>query len=246
MAVDEAASHPLPEGWTRKSPGNHTASPDAQSPPPPQGPSPRPVPIVPDRLEGFHKSNGLATAGFVCSLVGSVFGFIPILGLLGWPLVVVGLVLSAVGLGRSAARGRHGYAVAGLVLALVGVLPLVVNTVLTVQTAPFSSTASSTDSPLGPGVTSEATGNASAGLGWQDQVFLNTLRGYNIQFADETRATTVARWNCDYLDGGATLQQVLANIQGAGWGYNDAGAILGASVGAYCPRYLPAVQAASR
>jgi Na+/H+-dicarboxylate symporter len=67
-------------------------------------------------------SNGMGTAGFVCGLVGLVFSFIPIIGLIAWPLVIIGLVLSAIGMSH-ANKGRatnKGLATAGLVVSVIG------------------------------------------------------------------------------------------------------------------------------
>ena len=44
--------------------------------------------------------NGLGTAGLVAGLVGLVFSPIPFVGVVAWPLVVLGLILSAVGVAR--------------------------------------------------------------------------------------------------------------------------------------------------
>ncbi|MCC6320574.1 MAG: hypothetical protein IT438_03960 [Phycisphaerales bacterium] len=57
--------------------------------------------------------NGLAVAGFVCSLVGIFIGIISLLG----------LVFSAIALGRP---GRRGLATAGLVLGIIGVVGWVI------------------------------------------------------------------------------------------------------------------------
>jgi hypothetical protein len=68
--------------------------------------------------------NGLGTAGFVLGLVGLLFSFIPLIGIIAWPLVLLGLVFSGVGLARARA-GRatnQGLAVAGLVCSAVGLL----------------------------------------------------------------------------------------------------------------------------
>lgn len=68
--------------------------------------------------------NGLGTAGFVLGLVGLVFSVVPIVGVIAWPLVVLGLVLSGIGLARARA-GRatnKGIAVAGLVCSALGLV----------------------------------------------------------------------------------------------------------------------------
>lgn len=69
-------------------------------------------------------SNGLGTAGFVVGLIGLVFSFIPLIGVIAWPLVILGTIFSAVGIGN-ASKGRatnKGMAIAGLVVSLVGLV----------------------------------------------------------------------------------------------------------------------------
>jgi hypothetical protein len=69
-------------------------------------------------------SNGLGTAGFVVGIIGLVFSFIPIIGVVAWPLVILGVIFSAVGIGR-ASKGRatnKGLAIAGLVVSIVGLV----------------------------------------------------------------------------------------------------------------------------
>ena len=66
--------------------------------------------------------NGLGTAGFVLGLLGLVFSFIPVVGVVAWPLVVVGLGLGLFGLVR-VVRGQadnKGVAIAGVVLSAIG------------------------------------------------------------------------------------------------------------------------------
>lgn len=66
--------------------------------------------------------NGVGTAGFVCGLLGIIFAWIPIIGVIAWPLVIVGLILSWVGL-NNAKKGRadnKGLAIAGIVCSAIG------------------------------------------------------------------------------------------------------------------------------
>jgi hypothetical protein len=68
--------------------------------------------------------NGLGVAGFVLGIVGLVFSFIPIVGIIAWPMVILGVVLSGVGLSK-AKRGEAnnlGLAVAGLVTSAIGLI----------------------------------------------------------------------------------------------------------------------------
>jgi hypothetical protein len=68
--------------------------------------------------------NGLGTAGFVLGLVGLVFSPIPFVGVVAWPLVVLGLVLSAVGVARVRAgkATNKGLSIAGVVVSVLGLV----------------------------------------------------------------------------------------------------------------------------
>jgi hypothetical protein len=68
--------------------------------------------------------NGLGTAGFVLGLLGLLFSFIPLIGIIAWPLVLLGLVFAGAGVAR-ARQGRatnKGLAIAGLVCSAVGLV----------------------------------------------------------------------------------------------------------------------------
>lgn len=68
--------------------------------------------------------NGLGTAGFVLGLVGLLFSFIPLIGIIAWPLVLLGVVLSGIGLSR-ARSGRAtntGLTIAGIACSVLGLL----------------------------------------------------------------------------------------------------------------------------
>lgn len=70
------------------------------------------------------RQNGLGTAGFVLGLVGLLFSFIPVIGIIAWPLVIIGLVLSIVGFlrTRSGRADNKGLAIAGIALSVVGLV----------------------------------------------------------------------------------------------------------------------------
>ena len=74
--------------------------------------------------QGQPPRNGLGTAGFVLGLVGLVFSFVPIIGIVAWPLVIVGLVLSIIGIARASSgkATNKGLAIAGAVLSVVGLV----------------------------------------------------------------------------------------------------------------------------
>jgi hypothetical protein len=73
-------------------------------------------------------SNGLGTAGFVVGLIGLLISFIPLIGVVAWPLVVLGIVFSAVGISK-AVKGRatnKGLSIAGLVVSVIGLVVCIV------------------------------------------------------------------------------------------------------------------------
>jgi hypothetical protein len=74
------------------------------------------------RPQGQAPSNGLGTTGFVLGLVGLVLSPIPFIGLVAWPLVVLGIVFSAIGFARtrSGKATNTGLSVTGLVLSILG------------------------------------------------------------------------------------------------------------------------------
>ncbi|WP_020667431.1 DUF4190 domain-containing protein [Amycolatopsis nigrescens] len=119
-------------------------------PPAPHAPQAPPTPPAP--------RNGLGTAGFVLGLVGLVFSPIPIIGVIAWPLVVLGLVFSAVGLslvGKGKATNK-GLSIAGIIVSVLGlvvsiVVAVLVNKAVTEVTDEVNRTAS---------VTYEVTGDA--------------------------------------------------------------------------------------
>jgi hypothetical protein len=85
--------------------------------------------------------NGFGTAGFVLGLLGLLFSFIPLIGIIAWPLVLLGLVFAGLGLAR-ARKGRatnKGLAIAGLVCSGVGLL------VCIMYAAAFSAAVSNAD-----------------------------------------------------------------------------------------------------
>ena len=82
----------------------------------PQSPAPSVPPV--------QYRNGFGTTGFVLGLLAAVFAWIPFVGVIGWPLAILGLVFSALGLYR-VMKGRannKGLTIAGLVLSLLGLV----------------------------------------------------------------------------------------------------------------------------
>ncbi|MEJ2856117.1 MULTISPECIES: MmpS family transport accessory protein [unclassified Saccharothrix] len=66
--------------------------------------------------------NGLGTAGFVLGVVGLVLSPVPFIGVVAWPLVVLGLIFSAVGIAR-VSKGKatnKGLSIAGVVASVLG------------------------------------------------------------------------------------------------------------------------------
>jgi heme/copper-type cytochrome/quinol oxidase subunit 2 len=73
-------------------------------------------------------SNGLGTSGFVLGLIGLIFSFIPVIGMVAWPLVILGIIFSAIGFNK-ANKGRatnKGLAITGLVVSIIGLVICIV------------------------------------------------------------------------------------------------------------------------
>ena len=78
----------------------------------------------PPQVPATKASNGLGTAGFVVGLIGLVLSFIPLIGVVAWPLVILGIIFSAIGISK-AAKGRatnKGLAITGLVVSIAGLV----------------------------------------------------------------------------------------------------------------------------
>src|SRR3954471_490197 len=74
--------------------------------------------------QGQPPRNGLGTAGFILGLIGFLFRFIPVIGIVAWPLVVIGLVLSVIGIARASSgkANNRGLAITGAVLSVIGLV----------------------------------------------------------------------------------------------------------------------------
>lgn len=75
---------------------------------------PQPYPV--------QQSNGMGITALVLGIVGLVFSFVPIIGVIAWPLVILGVIFGAVGINKAGrAPGMpKGTAIAGLTCSLVG------------------------------------------------------------------------------------------------------------------------------
>ena len=61
-----------------------------------------------------NQSNGMATAALVLGIVGFVFNFIPLFGILVWVMAILGIIFGGVGISRSKERNTgKGAAIAG-------------------------------------------------------------------------------------------------------------------------------------
>ncbi len=67
-------------------------------------------------------TNGMAVASLVCGIVGLVFSFIPIIGIIAWPLVILGVIFGGVSISKAneTPGAPKGMAIAGLTCSLIG------------------------------------------------------------------------------------------------------------------------------
>jgi len=79
-------------------------------------PQPQGYPVQPN--------NGMGVASMVLGIVGLVFSFLPFIGVIAWPLVILGVIFGAVGINKAGqVPGMpKGTAIAGLTCSLVGLV----------------------------------------------------------------------------------------------------------------------------
>lgn len=126
--------------------------------------------------------NGFGVTALVLGILGLLFSFIPFIGVIAWPLVLLGLLFGVLGVVR-ASRGRadnRGVAIAGTVLSAIGLvicvlyasvfaaavsgLPTTVPTAAPAVSAPESDAAASAPATTGGDViTYEVSGSGTAG-----------------------------------------------------------------------------------
>jgi hypothetical protein len=82
------------------------------------------MPAAPPEQQAAQPRNGLGTAGFVLGLIGLLLSFLPIVGVVAWPLVILGLIFSLIGYsrGRSGRATNKGLALAGAILSVIGLV----------------------------------------------------------------------------------------------------------------------------
>lgn len=104
----------------------------AQYPPPA-------APVPPSSAEppAEHK-NGFGVTALVLGIVGAVFAFIPIIGVVAWPLVILGLIFGILGIWRShtGKANNKGMAIAGTACSAVGLVICFIWLLAVAATAP--------------------------------------------------------------------------------------------------------------
>lgn len=169
-----------------------------------------PMPPEPAAPAPAQRRNGFGTAGFVLGLVGLIFAFIPVIGVVAWPLTILGLIFALIGTVR-ATRGKadnKGIAISGLVLSAVGLI------ICIVWAAAFShavnTVVNNAPTPVGPASIQDS-GAAAAPVappaGTKHAVVLEvtTAAKSNVQWSS---GFTVNKQ--DVVDGGKTWTQTIA------------------------------------
>lgn len=99
--------------------------------------------------------NGFGVTALVLGMLGLLFSFIPIIGMIAWPLVLLGLLFGVLGVVR-ASRGRadnRGVAIAGTVLSAVGLVICIVYASVVAAAVSGLPTTPPTAAPAAPAVT---------------------------------------------------------------------------------------------
>lgn len=115
---------------------------------------------MPENFVRPVEKNGFGTTALVLGIVGVVFSFIPIVGMVAWPMVILGLIFGILGIrrvGKGVATNK-GAAIAGTVLSAIGLV------ICVVWAAAFGSAAESLPAaPTSPSFTSLPTAQTGAG-----------------------------------------------------------------------------------
>ena len=81
-----------------------------------------PVPVQPEK-----PMNGIGLAGMIFGIFSYIFCWVPVFGLI---LSLVGVILSGVGMGRRERCRLNGFAIAGLVLSILGLVVALIMTII--------------------------------------------------------------------------------------------------------------------
>jgi hypothetical protein len=119
-----------------------------------------PPPSADLQSQGQPPRNGLGTAGFVLGLVGLLLSFIPFIGVVAWPLVIVGLVLSVVGIVRASSgkATNRGLAIAGAILSVIGLVVCIAYAMFAAAVVTTVHNDQNTTASIGYDVTGDAKG----------------------------------------------------------------------------------------
>jgi len=76
--------------------------------------------------------NGLGVTGFVLGVIGLVLSFIPLIGVVAWPLVILGIIFSSVGISKAVRKNASGkgLSIAGVVVSIIGLVVCILWTVV--------------------------------------------------------------------------------------------------------------------
>jgi hypothetical protein len=167
---------------------------------------------VPPVSAPVQYKNGLGTAGFVLGLVGLIFAFIPLIGVVAWPLVILGLIFGIVGTLR-ASRGQasnKGLAITAVVLSALGLV------ICIIWTAAFGKAVSDTANGLPAAAAPAAVADAGAAPANAAPTAAASAK-HTIVLEVTTAAKSNVQWNSGFtansqevLEKGKTWRQTLS------------------------------------
>lgn len=154
--------------------------------------------------------NGLGTAGFVLGLIGLIFAFIPLIGVVAWPLTILGLIFGALGTARarSGKATNKGLAITGLVLSVIGLVICIIWTAVFGKAV--SDSVHNTPAPAAPANVQDSgaapASNAAPAAGKHTIVLeVTTATKSNVQYNSGLSVNSQ-----DVIDGGKTWTQTLS------------------------------------
>lgn len=168
------------------------------------------MPPAPAAPASAQRKNGLGTAGFVLGLVGVIFAFIPLIGVVAWPLTILGLIFGIVGTVR-ANKGQadnKGLAISGVVLSVIGLIICIIWTAVFGKAV--NDAVNSAPTPVAPPAIQDSAAPGSPANA------APTAGSHTVVLDVTTGAKANVEWNSgfsikqDVIDGGKTWSQTLS------------------------------------
>lgn len=167
--------------------------------------------------------NGFGVTALVLGIVGAVFALIPVIGVIAWPLVILGLIFGVLGIVRATkgTANNKGVAIAGTALSGVGL-------VLCIAWAAMFGAAMSTVPP--PPNVPALVPPALSGNDYMEQAIYDQIRVYGVDGTDDQLKAMV----CDLRAADFDMSKIQEVGQAHGLNQSESSYVSGLAIGFPC------------